>query len=154
MPLAEVAYMRDILNKREESTVRLSRRQLVGGALGALVAARDVEEARPDGLVMFRRVGCPWCHAWDREIGRIYPRTEIGAALPLREVDLDLEGDGGISLARPVRYTPTFVLVAGTTEVARIEGYPGDEFFWIRLEQLAGIGAEPDDEDHPKEDAS
>jgi hypothetical protein len=138
--------------------MRLSRRLLVGGALGALVAGPGAAgarpEARPDALVMFRRAGCPWCHAWDREIGLIYPRTEIGAALPLREVDLDREGDGGIALARPVRYTPTFVLVSGTTEVARIEGYPGDEFFWIRLEQLAGIGAEPDDGDHPREDAS
>jgi hypothetical protein len=133
--------------------MHLSRRLLVGGAFGALICPPVAAEARPDGLVMFRRVGCPWCHAWDREVGAIYPRTEIGAALPLREVDLDREGDGGITLVRPVRYTPTFVLVSGTTEVARIEGYPGDEFFWVRLEHLAGITPDPDAEHQPREDA-
>lgn len=126
----------------------LSRRLLIVSAAasvaGAIVAGgRAAPGAEADGadvpeaLVMFRRAGCPWCHAWDREVGPAYPKTAIGRALPLRKVDLDAEGDGGYALARPVRYTPTFVLVAEGRERARIEGYPGDEFFWVRLEQLA-----------------
>lgn len=116
--------------------MRLSRRLLLLGTLGAVTGLPATAQPRPDALVMFRRVGCPWCHAWDEEIGPIYPKTEIGSQLPLREVDIDQQGDGGIELVRPVRYTPTFILVADTTEVGRIEGYPGDEFFWVRLEQI------------------
>ena len=36
----------------------------------------------------------------------------------------------------PIRYTPTFVLIEDGKEIGRIEGYPGDEFFWVRLENL------------------
>jgi hypothetical protein len=87
-------------------------------------------------LVMFRRDGCPWCAAWDREIGPIYPRTDIGQRLPLRMVDLDRDRDGGVRTRSPIRYTPTFVLVENGEEVGRIEGYPGDAFFWGLLERL------------------
>ena len=36
----------------------------------------------------------------------------------------------------PILYTPTFVLVANGEEVGRIEGYPGDAFFWGLLDRL------------------
>ena len=86
-------------------------------------------------LVMFRRDGCSWCAKWDREIGPIYPRTEFNLRAPVRQVNLDRDRDLSIVHA-PIRYTPTFVLVEDGKEVGRIEGYPGDEFFWVRLENL------------------
>ena len=86
-------------------------------------------------LVMFRRDGCSWCAKWDREIGPIYPKTEFNSRAPLRPVNLDHDLDPPIAHA-PIRYTPTFVLVEDDKEVGRIEGYPGDEFFWVRLENL------------------
>ena len=84
---------------------------------------------------MFRRDGCPWCAKWDREIGPIYPKTEFNSRAPLRQVNLDHDPDPPIVHA-PIRYTPTFVLAEDGKEVGRIEGYPGDEFFWVRLENL------------------
>jgi hypothetical protein len=86
-------------------------------------------------LVMFRRDGCSWCAKWDREIGPIYPKTEFNLRAPLRQVNLDRDRDPPIVHA-PIRYTPTFVLVEDGKEAGRIEGYPGDEFFWVRLENL------------------
>ena len=86
-------------------------------------------------LVMFRRDGCPWCAKWDREIGPIYPKTEFNRRAPLRQVNLDHDPDPPIVHA-PIHYTPTFVLAEDGKEVGRIEGYPGDEFFWVRLENL------------------
>jgi hypothetical protein len=86
-------------------------------------------------LVMFRRDGCPWCAKWDREIGPIYPKTEFNSRAPLRQVNLDHDPDPPIAHARII-YTPTFVLAEDGKEVGRIEGYPGDEFFWVRLENL------------------
>lgn len=100
----------------------------------ALMAA--VPPAFSAELVMYRRAGCPYCLSWDREIGSIYPRTDIGKQLPLRQVHLDRGKDSSVELKSPVRFTPTFVLVEDGKEKARIEGYPGDFFFWARLEKL------------------
>jgi hypothetical protein len=88
-------------------------------------------------LLMYRRAGCPWCAAWDRDIGPIYPKTAIGRRIPLRNVDLDRGEAPAIHSRGPIRYTPTFVLVENGREVGRIEGYPGEAFFWGLLEQLA-----------------
>jgi hypothetical protein len=116
----------------------VARRSVLAGLTAALWAASvGAGDASQRALAMYRRRGCPWCKAWDRDIGDIYPRTEFGRLFPLREIDLDREGDGGVALARPVRYTPTFVLVEDDRELARIEGYPGEDFFWARLELLA-----------------
>ena len=86
-------------------------------------------------LVMVEEAGCPWCARWNAEIGPAYPNTEEGRRAPLRRVDLHaLPGD--VAFATPPRFTPTFVLVEGGRELGRIEGYPGDEFFWVLLTRL------------------
>jgi hypothetical protein len=87
-------------------------------------------------LVMYRSPGCPWCAMWDREIGPIYPKTATGQRAPLRMADLERANDSGVILHRPVRYSPTFVLVDDGREIGRIEGYPGEDFFWGLLEHL------------------
>lgn len=102
-------------------------------ALAAIVMMVNVASAAE--LVMFRRDGCSWCAKWDREIGPIYPKTEFNLRAPIRQVNLDRNRDPSIVHA-PILYTPTFVLVENGKEVGRIEGYPGDEFFWARLENL------------------
>ena len=100
------------------------------GAAMVLAGAADAAE-----LFMFRRDGCSWCAKWDREIGPIYPRTEFNSRAPLRHVNLDRDPAPPIVYA-PVRYMLTFVLAEDGKEVGRIEGYPGDDFFWARLENL------------------
>lgn len=104
------------------------------GALCAIVLLASAVDAAE--LVMYRRAGCPWCALWDREIGPIYPKTDIGHRVPLRMVDLDRNDNSGVRTRSPIRYTPTFVLVENGQEVGRIEGYPGDAFFWGLLERL------------------
>jgi hypothetical protein len=87
-------------------------------------------------LLMFRRVGCPYCQAWDQRIGPAYPRSDVGREVPLRMIDLDMDPMPPVALARPVRYTPTFVVADGDREIGRIEGFPGEDFFWGLLESL------------------
>jgi hypothetical protein len=87
-------------------------------------------------LLMFRSPGCAWCAAWDQAIGPIYPKTEVGRRAPVRMVALDEAGSLDIALQRPVRYSPTFVLVEDKREIGRIEGFPGEDFFWGLLENL------------------
>jgi thioredoxin-related protein len=114
-----------------------------------LLAASILLAVRADALelLMFRRVGCPWCAAWDREIGPAYPKTEIGRRIAIRFIDLDQSDATRFKLKSPVRITPTFVLTENNGEIGRIEGYPGADFFWGRLERLVPDTAETAGED-------
>ncbi|MEB8388576.1 hypothetical protein OO012_15220 [Rhodobacteraceae bacterium KMM 6894] len=86
-------------------------------------------------LVMVEQAGCHWCEQWNAEISHIYPNTDEGKRAPLRRVDLrDLPDDINF-VSRPV-FTPTFVLVEDGQELARMEGYAGDEFFWFLLDRM------------------
>src|SRR4051794_390258 len=88
-------------------------------------------------LVMFERDGCVWCARWNRDVGPVYGKTAEARVLPLRRIDIDRQGESGIALATPVRYTPTFVVVDHGHEVGRITGYINDESFWGLLDTLA-----------------
>jgi hypothetical protein len=106
-------------------------------ALLLLLAAAllPVSSSAATELLMFRRDGCPWCLAWTRELGPIYPKTDAGRRAPLRMVDIKRDRPD-IALKTPIIYTPTFVLAEQGREVGRIEGYGGDQFFWGQLENL------------------
>jgi hypothetical protein len=102
-------------------------------AIFVLISAADAAE-----LVMYRRDGCPYCARWDREIGPIYSKTEISRRAPIRMVNLSRDRDLPIKHG-PIIFTPTFVLVENGQEVGRMEGYTGDEFFWVRLANLLAM---------------
>jgi hypothetical protein len=99
----------------------------------AIVPAAGGEAAE---LVMFRKKACPYCAAWDRDVGGIYDATPEGRAAPLRMVDMDEDRADGLQDIEPIIYSPTFVLMEGGREVGRITGYPGAEFFWPMLQGL------------------
>ena len=88
-------------------------------------------------LVMFTDPGCPWCVAFEREIGPIYPKTEEGRRAPLRRIDIH-DRPQDLAWIEGVRMTPTFVLIEGDREVGRITGYPGADFFFGLLGNLLG----------------
>ena len=87
-------------------------------------------------LLMAEEPGCIWCARWNAEIGPIYGKTGEGEAAPLRRVDITQPKPDDITLSRPVHFTPTFILLIDGTEVSRIEGYPGEDFFWGLLGQM------------------
>ncbi|MCB1400910.1 MAG: hypothetical protein KDJ82_14265 [Rhodobacteraceae bacterium] len=81
-------------------------------------------------LLMVEQPGCAYCERWKAEIGPIYPKTPEGTAAPLEHVQLRGDWPEGITIgSRPV-FTPTFLLLKDNVEVGRIEGYPGEDFFW------------------------
>ncbi len=59
-------------------------------------------------------------------------------------IDIDDPVPADLTFARKVVYTPTFILIENGTEVARIEGYPGEDFFWgllgMMLESKTNFG--------------
>ena len=87
-------------------------------------------------LVIVEQAGCVYCERWHAEIGPAYPKTEEGRFAPLIQADLRKGPPEGITYARRVLFTPTFVLINKGQEQARIEGYPGEDFFWPLLTKL------------------
>ncbi|MCV6593134.1 MAG: hypothetical protein OIF48_09300 [Silicimonas sp.] len=95
--------------------------------LGAFAEAR---------LYMAEEPGCMWCARWNAEIAPIYPKTAEGRAAPLIRFDLHGTMPENVAFERPLSFTPTFILVDNGQEVGRIEGYPGEDFFWGLLGML------------------
>lgn len=80
--------------------------------------------------------GCVWCARWNEEIAHIYPKTAEGRIAPLKRYDVHGPDPEDVDFARSVNFTPTFILVQDGAEVGRIEGYPGEDFFWSLLEMM------------------
>ncbi|MEQ8398394.1 transcriptional regulator [Thalassobaculum sp.] len=96
-------------------------------------------------LLVLEQAGCVWCARFDAEIAPAYPNTEEGRRAPLRRVDVTEPWPEDLAAIRPERLTPTFILLADDgTEVARLRGYPGDEFFWpVLSEMMAKLKSSP-----------
>ncbi len=86
-------------------------------------------------LLMAEEDGCAWCARWNKDIAPIYPKTAEGKTARLGRYDLHGE-EPDVAFERPIHYTPTFILVQDGTEVGRIEGYPGEDFFWGLLTMM------------------
>ncbi|MEP2718154.1 hypothetical protein [Pseudophaeobacter sp.] len=108
-------------------------------------------QALVNELILVEQAGCEWCLRWSEEIGPIYPKTREGAFAPLRRVDLRALPDD-LQITRRVNFTPTFLIVQNGEELARLEGYPGEDFFWPLLAQLMQqhLGFTPDSSGQPE----
>lgn len=104
--------------------------------VAAGLAVSPVIAAAQTALIMVEEQGCVWCARWNEQIAPIYPKTQAGKAAPLRRVDINDDKPADLHFARGLHYTPTFVLMVDGHEVSRIEGYPGEDFFWGVLEKM------------------
>ena len=110
---------------------------IVFSALIAFGGLTSPAHATPEvRLMMAEEPGCIWCARWNAQIGPIYPKTGEGTAAPLWRVDITEPVPDHISLSRRISFTPTFVLLIDDIEVNRIEGYPGEDFFWGLLGEM------------------
>ena len=107
-----------------------SRRAAWTSLLSAILLVITLGMSLAGELVMFDARSCPWCRAWNRDIGRTYDKTAEARILKLRRVDADKETDGDIQLTSPVMFTPVFVITACGREIGRINGYSSKEQFW------------------------
>lgn len=101
-------------------------------------AGLAAEQAKSLELVFITSEHCPFCKAWERDVGQIYDSTPYALKARLRRVDL-----GNVDSALPagavkVFGTPTFLIVENNTEIGRIEGYQSSEmFFWALSEYIS-----------------
>ncbi|MBW7850173.1 MAG: thioredoxin [Rhodospirillales bacterium] len=107
---------------------------IAGVFLGVISAAgADAGEA---ALVVFEKPGCGWCEAWERDVGRVYDRTDEGRLLPLRRVDLGQPLPEEYRSLKAIAFTPTFVVTRCGAEAGRITGYPGEAHFYALLNEI------------------
>lgn len=115
---------------------RLFARILAAAAIGSIVAGWSAAVRAETELLMVEQAHCEWCEAWHAEIGGIYPLTEEGHRAPLRRQDLFGSWPADVVTEGRVHFTPTFILLVDGRETGRIEGYPGEHFFWPMLDQM------------------
>lgn len=87
-------------------------------------------------LLMAEQPGCHYCARWHEELGKVYPKTPEGQSAPIEHYMMHDGPPKGITLTRKVLFTPTFILLEDGQEIDRIEGYPGEDFFWGLLGQM------------------
>lgn len=109
--------------------------------LSAAAPAGDLQ------LLMFEQPGCIYCAKWHEEVGPEYPLTEEGKAAPLLRLQLHAPLPDGLTITAQPVFTPTFVLMHDGAEAGRIEGYPGEDFFWPLLAGLIVEAQEPPNAD-------
>ena len=105
------------------------------GVLAASFTMLAAVAALAQGLTLYmvEQPGCIYCARWNAEVGDAYHLTAEGRAAPLARIQLRDPLPDGISFARKAVFTPTFVLVRDGQELERIEGYPGEDFFYGML---------------------
>jgi hypothetical protein len=109
-------------------------RALTRGAQLALVPLAATAQGLV--LIMVEQPGCVYCQRWDEEIAPKYDLTDEGRRAPLQRQQLRAALPEGVTLDRPATFTPTFILLREGVEAGRIEGYPGEDFFWGLLGQM------------------
>jgi len=87
-------------------------------------------------LIMIEEEGCVWCIQWNNDVGGEYAITLEGKIAPLWRHNISDPTPEGVAFSSPPQYTPTFILLVDGEEVNRIEGYPGEGFFWGLLELM------------------
>ena len=90
-------------------------------------------------LLMITADYCIYCQIWEKEIGKIYPKTEISESFPLERIELDeylFDNDINDTNNYETKITPTFVFYRGNNEIGRITGYSSAEMFWWQVDEI------------------
>ena len=103
----------------------------------SIAGAWPVKAADSRGqLVMITSSHCPWCEAFEDDVGKGYDLTEEALIYPLRRHDFYKAMPDDLAHLTPATMTPTFIVVRDGLEAGRIIGYPGAELFWWRLSEF------------------
>ena len=82
-------------------------------------------------LIMVTSEHCPYCQAWERDVGVAYDKSPYAAKLPLSRVGIGSEMPENVAIKKPIVGTPTFLIILNGQEIDRQRGYVDAEmFFW------------------------
>ena len=118
------------------SDLRLTASTIIGFLMLVFAPVALADVAPTTRLIMVTSPHCPWCEAFEEEVGSIYDKTPESQVFPMLRVDVDDQFPARFDDLNPAFFTPTFIFVRDGEEMGRIEGYPGMELFWWRLSEF------------------
>ena len=87
-------------------------------------------------LLMITDKTCLICMIWEKQIGEIYPKTEIANKFPLSRIEMNDFVNYNKHKIKKTNITPTFVYIRNNNEKGRIEGYTSPEMFWWQVDEI------------------
>ena len=87
-------------------------------------------------LLMITADYCVYCQIWEKEIGKIYLKTNISKSFPLERIELDEHSINNDSDNYETKITPTFIFFREKEEIGRIIGYSNAEMFWWQVDEI------------------
>ena len=87
-------------------------------------------------LYMLTDKSCLYCMVWEKEIGKIYPKTDISKQYPLTRVFVNNDVENLKQKIFKTNLTPTFVFYRNSKEIGRIEGFSSPEMFWWQVDEI------------------
>lgn len=106
-------------------------------ALALILAACPQIAASDSRLIMVTSDDCPYCHAWELDVGEVYGKSPYAPSLPLTRVDIGSKMPQDVTFQKPVVGTPTFLVIYNGEEIGRQSGYIDAEMFWWWLSEYA-----------------
>ncbi len=104
-------------------------------ALFFIAITHNVEAAAR--LIMVTSEHCPYCQAWERDVGAVYDKSSYAAKLPLSRVGIGSKMPQNVAIKKPIVGTPTFLIILNGEEIDRQRGYVDAEmFFWWLSEYI------------------
>ena len=89
-------------------------------------------------LLMITDKTCLICMVWEKQIGKIYPKTEIANKFPLSRIEMNDFVNYAKHKIKKTNITPTFIFIRNNNEKGRIEGYTNPEMFWWQVDEIVG----------------
>ena len=87
-------------------------------------------------LLMVTDKTCLICMIWEKQIGKIYPKTEIANKFPLSRIEIKDFVNYSKHKLKKTNITPTFIFIGNNKEQGRIEGYTSPEMFWWQVDEI------------------
>ena len=113
--------------------------KIAKGFLITLFFTAIVHNAAADArLIMVTSEHCPYCQAWERDVGAVFSKSPYAAKLPLTRVEIGSKMPNNVVLEKPIIGTPTFLIIRNGQEIDRQRGYQDEEiFYWWLSEHMA-----------------
>ena len=87
-------------------------------------------------MIMITDKNCLYCIVWEKQIGKIYPKTEIAKKFPLHRIEVKNFINYTKYNLKKTNITPTFIFIKNNNEEGRIEGYTNPEMFWWQVDEI------------------
>jgi len=89
-------------------------------------------------MLMVTEKTCLICKIWEKQIGKIYPKTEIANKFPLSRIEMNDFVNYSKHKIKKTNITPTFIFIRNNNEQGRIQGYTSPEMFWWQVDEIIG----------------